>query len=74
MNCPTCKHGQMKPGTTTVTMDRQGTTVVFRQVPAEVCDNCGEFLVAESITKTLLERADRAEHDGTQVQVVQFAA
>ena len=28
----------------------------------------------EVITETLLARAERAEHDGTQVQVVQFAA
>jgi YgiT-type zinc finger domain-containing protein len=41
--CPICKHGQMRPGTVSVTLDRpNGPTVVFKGVPALVCDNCGQ--------------------------------
>ncbi len=74
MNCVICKHGQMRPGTATVTFDRAGLTVVFRNVPAQVCDSCGEYTLDEAVSRSLLERAEAAAHDGTQVKVVQYAA
>jgi len=42
MKCVVCKTGQTHLGLATVTMVREGTTVVFRDVPADVCANCGE--------------------------------
>ena len=42
MKCLACKHGTLKAGRTTVTVDRDGTTIVIRNVPVDVCDTCGE--------------------------------
>ena len=41
MKCVICKHGETMPGKSTVTLERNGATLVFQQVPGEVCQNCG---------------------------------
>jgi YgiT-type zinc finger domain-containing protein len=37
MKCPICKGGETRPGRTAVTLERETTTLVFKAVPAEVC-------------------------------------
>lgn len=74
MKCVICRHGKTQAGETTVTLDRDGTVIVFRRVPAEVCDNCGEAFVDETVTESLLTSAERAAASGVQVDVRQFSA
>ena len=73
MNCIVCNHGQTRPGTTTVTFHRDGQTVVVNEVPAEVCENCGEAYVDEGVTTQLLEIAAAARNAQAQVLVRDFA-
>ena len=73
MNCIVCHHGQTRPGTTTVTFHRDGQTVVVNEVPAEVCENCGEAYVAEDVTTQLLDIAAQARMAQAQVLVRVFA-
>ena len=49
----TCKHGESRAGHTTVTLERGQALLVFRNVPAQVCANCGEAYVSEEITAQL---------------------
>ena len=42
MTCVMCEMGSTKRGTATFTAEREGRMVVFRNVPADVCENCGE--------------------------------
>lgn len=42
MKCVICKRGETRQGKTTVTLERDGTTLVVKGVPASVCANCGE--------------------------------
>lgn len=74
MNCVVCRKGQTQTGLATVTMVREGTTVVFRDVPADVCANCGEEYVSESITRQLLRRAEDAVKIGVEVDVRHYVA
>jgi YgiT-type zinc finger domain-containing protein len=39
MKCVICKHGELKPGITSVLFEKNGTTVVIKSVPADICDN-----------------------------------
>jgi len=73
MNCIVCHHGQTRPGTTTVTFHRDGQTVVVNEVPAEVCENCGEAYVAEDVTAQVLAIARDAREARAQVLVRDFA-
>jgi YgiT-type zinc finger domain-containing protein len=74
MKCVICKHGETRNGTTTVTLERGGATIVIKSVPAQICDNCGEAYVDEAITRQLLGIADEALRTGVQVDVREFAA
>lgn len=73
MNCIVCHHGQTRPGTTTVTFHRDGQTVVVNEVPADVCENCGEAYVAEDVTAQVLAIAADARRARAQVLVRDFA-
>jgi YgiT-type zinc finger domain-containing protein len=73
MKCAICKHGETRPGKTTVTLERGGTTLVIKGVPARICDNCGEAYVEEQITRQLLATADEALRAGVQVDVREFS-
>lgn len=74
MRCIICKQGRTLPGKTTVTLERDGLTLVIKNVPADVCDNCGEEYIDEEITKRLLNIAEEAVHSGVQVDIRSYIA
>ncbi len=73
-NCTICKHGKTKPGFATVTLQRGDCTVIFKDVPADVCDNCGEHYTSEDVTEELLRRAEVAVQNGAMVEILAYAA
>jgi YgiT-type zinc finger domain-containing protein len=73
MKCIVCNHGDTRPGTTTVTFHRDGQTIVVNEVPAEVCENCGEAYVDENASERVLEIAAEARKAQAQVLVRDFA-
>lgn len=74
MTCLFCKHGQTHQGTTTITLARDRTTVVFKDVPADVCDTCGEAYVADDVSAKLLAAAADAVSHGVEVDIRRYAA
>ena len=74
MKCVICKHGDTAPGKVTVTLQREETTVVFKEVPADVCRNCGEFYLSETVTQNLLSRAEAAVKSGAELEILRYAA
>ena len=74
MTCPICKTGQLKPGKTTVTLTRGATTVLLKEVPAEICDNCGEYYLSQPTTEKTLAAASAAARKGGEFEVLRFAA
>ena len=74
MRCLICKQGETRPQQATVPLQRQETTIIFKGVPADVCDNCGEYYLSENITERLLERAEEAVKNGSELEIVRFAA
>ncbi len=74
MRCVICKHGKTQSGHTTVTLERQAATLVIKNVPAEVCSNCGEAYVDEQVGESLLKSAEEAVKSGVQVDVREYVA
>ena len=72
MKCVICKVGQTQAGKTTVTLERAGVTLVFKSVPAEVCENCGEAYVSADISRQLLAAVEEASRVGVQVDVREY--
>jgi YgiT-type zinc finger domain-containing protein len=69
MKCTICKQAETRPGKVTVTLERNGVTLVIKGVPAEVCPNCGEEYVSEQITRKLLKNAEEAIQVGVKVDI-----
>ncbi len=74
MKCVICKQRETRPGTATVTLERGETTVVIKGVPADVCDNCGEYYLSKKMTDTFLVMAEEAVRHGAEIEVIRFAA
>lgn len=69
MLCIICKHGHTRQGTSTVTLEKEATTIVFKHVPALVCENCGETYFEEKVTQELLKKAKEIHQSGAIVDV-----
>ncbi len=74
MTCAVCKQGMTGPGKATVTLERNGSTLVFKHVPARVCENCGEEYVDEEAARRVLKIADEAARAGVQVDIREYVA
>jgi YgiT-type zinc finger domain-containing protein len=46
MKCAICRNGITENGFATITLERNNTIMVFKRVPAEICDNCGEEYIS----------------------------
>jgi YgiT-type zinc finger domain-containing protein len=74
MNCVLCRHGETHPGAVTVTLQRGPTTVIIKEVPADVCENCGEYYLSAEIADRVLRIAEEAAGKGAEVEILRFAA
>jgi YgiT-type zinc finger domain-containing protein len=74
MKCTICKQGETLPGRTTVVLERGKTTVVIKDVPAEICENCGEYYLTEEMTAKVMEMAEEAVRHNAEIEVLRFAA
>lgn len=74
MKCVICKHGETQSGLVTVTLERDESIVIIKQVPAEVCDNCGEYYLSDAITEQVLQRAEVALNNGAEVEIIRYVA
>jgi YgiT-type zinc finger domain-containing protein len=74
MSCLFCRQGQTRFGRVTVVLQRGETVVIFKDVPADVCENCGEYYLSDNIAGELLERAEKAIQNGAEVEILRFAA
>ncbi|MCH7800683.1 MAG: type II toxin-antitoxin system MqsA family antitoxin [Chloroflexi bacterium] len=74
MKCVICKHGNTVAETVTVTLNRGKSTFVFKRVPAQVCDNCGEEYLGEEVSTSLLELAEEAVNSGVEIEVREYVA
>lgn len=74
MKCVICRQGQAFKGLTTVTLERGHTTVIIKGVPADICENCGEYYLDEAITEKVHKLAEQAFEQGVEIEVLRFAA
>jgi YgiT-type zinc finger domain-containing protein len=72
MKCVICKNGETVAGETTITLEKNNATIVFKNVPALVCDNCGEKYIEDNISKNLLLDANEIIKSGAQVDIRNF--
>jgi hypothetical protein len=49
-------------------------TIVIKKVPADICENCGEYYLSDKISGKILTMAEEAIKLNNEVEVIQFAA
>ena len=74
MRCILCHNGETAPGLVTVTMSRGETAIIFKNIPADVCDVCGEYYLSQEVTGKILEQAQAAIKTGNEVEIIRWAA
>ena len=74
VKCVICKHGETQPGKVTVTLHRDGTVVVIKDVPADVCQQCGEYFLDDTTSARVLAMADEAMKHHAEVEILRYAA
>ena len=70
--CTSCKNGIMRKGFTTVTFDKDNVVIVFRNVPARVCDQCGDYTIEGKIAKDLLKTAKEERIKGHEISILNY--
>ncbi len=74
MKCFVCKFGDVEPGRARAVFDRGGMTVVIEDVPATICDSCGEYYLSTEVAEIVDELAERAFKRGGVRNVMKYAA
>jgi YgiT-type zinc finger domain-containing protein len=72
MDCVICKNGKTRRGKTTVTLERSGSIIVIKDVPADICQNCGEYYLDAEMTKEVLKRAEQSVKKGAELEVIKM--
>lgn len=74
MRCVICKTGETAEGTVTVALQRDEATILIKDVPAQICDNCGEYYLSEEVSDHVLRQAEQALSNNVELEVLRFAA
>jgi YgiT-type zinc finger domain-containing protein len=74
MGCALCKVGTTEKGKVTITLERDGAIVLIKDVPAEVCANCGHYYLSEEITRLVMEKGNTAIENGAELEVFKLQA
>ncbi|HOO71503.1 MAG TPA: type II toxin-antitoxin system MqsA family antitoxin [Spirochaetota bacterium] len=74
MKCALCKNGETRDGKTTVTLSRGDSVIVIKEVPAFICDNCGEYFLSGEVSRSVLAKAEEAYKKGVEVEIMKFVA
>ena len=74
MKCAICRQGRTDKGFTTVILERGGSTIVIKDVPAEICENCGEYYLSEDVTDKVHNFSEQACRQGVEIEVLKYAA
>lgn len=69
--CPLCG-GLQEEGVTTFSVDLGFGVVVVRQVPAMVCDMCGEAFIDDDVAELLERIVEQTRRRRRTVEIVQY--
>jgi YgiT-type zinc finger domain-containing protein len=70
MECALCHNGTTQPGLVTVSLEKGGTVVLIKKVPAQVCNNCGHYYLSEEMAADVLKKGNEAVSKGAELEIV----
>ena len=72
MKCLVCKFGETEPGTITYNLNSDAMTLVVKNVPADVCDACGEGYLGREVSEELHAIVEGAKKSGVEFMVRKY--
>jgi len=70
MICVTCKHGQLKPGKTMIPFSTGQTTILIKDVDAQVCDLCGAWYLEPETVEQVRKVIEQESRTGHEISVI----
>jgi YgiT-type zinc finger domain-containing protein len=72
MECIICNHGTTFKGKVTVKLERNMTIVLLKEVPAQICENCGHYYLDEktATSTSVLNEAGNAIQNGAELEII----
>lgn len=58
MTCLVCKHNRFRKGTTILPIERGAAILLITDIPARVCENCGETYLEEETAQGVQDLAN----------------
>ena len=72
MHCYICEVGEVRAGKATMTLERKGVTYVVNNVPALICQECGENYIDDATKSLLLKISHSPTPAGVHVDIREF--
>jgi YgiT-type zinc finger domain-containing protein len=72
MQCVFCKTGQTVEDKTLITLQRGAAIIIIKEVPAEVCSNCGEAYLSARTNQKVLNLAEDAVEKGAELEIIRY--
>lgn len=72
--CSICKIGELKSGYVTVTLERNNSIVLFKNMPAQVWGNCASYFLSGETTREVLKKAENSVQNGAELEVIRMQA
>jgi YgiT-type zinc finger domain-containing protein len=70
--CVVCNQAEIIFATTSVLLERDELSLVIKNVPAQVCPNCGEAYADETVTTVVLREAEKMAMAGAKMDVIEY--
>jgi YgiT-type zinc finger domain-containing protein len=71
MICPVCK-GEIRRETTNFPVELEGGFLIVKNVPADICSQCGEEFIPDDVAKILEKIVASARGSKAEIEVVSY--
>ena len=72
MNCAVCRNGQVSTLVSTVTLQKEGTIMIVKEVPVNACQTCGAKYPDEIVQKRVENWAEAALKNHVEVIIRRY--
>lgn len=73
MKCAICVGGRTEKNFSTVLLEKDEMILVFKQVPSEICENCGEEYISSEVNRMLLRHAREELNRNVSLEMLNFS-
>lgn len=71
MNCPICK-GKIERGITTFSAEVENSLLFVKDVPADICKQCGEVFIPDKVAATLECLVYKAREERVEIEIISY--